>query len=53
MRGSKCYKVFGVQEYPMKIKIMKANLIGHILLKSFLLKHVVDLEVEGKIEVTG
>jgi hypothetical protein len=36
-----------------KIKIWKANWIGHILRRICLLKHVTEGKLEGKIEVTG
>ena len=36
-----------------KIKRRKANWIGHILHRNYLLKHVIEGKIEGKIEVTG
>jgi hypothetical protein len=41
------------QEYPKKIKRRKANRIGHILRRNCLLKHVIEGNVEGRIEVAG
>jgi hypothetical protein len=32
---------------------MKANWIGHILLRNCLLKQVIEMKTEGRIEVTG
>jgi hypothetical protein len=34
------------------IKRRKANWIGHILLKNCLLKHVIEVKIEGRIQVT-
>ena len=34
-------------------KIRKANWIGHILRRNCLLRHVVEVKIEGRIEVTG
>ena len=34
------------------VKIMKANLIGHILHRDCLLKRVIEGKMEGRIEVT-
>jgi hypothetical protein len=31
----------------------KANWIGHILLRNWLLKHVIQVKIQGRIEVTG
>jgi hypothetical protein len=36
-----------------RIKRRKANWIGHILRRNCLLKHVIDGELEGRIEMTG
>jgi hypothetical protein len=36
-----------------KIKIIKANWIGHILRRNCLLKHVIEGKLEGRIEMTG
>jgi hypothetical protein len=36
-----------------KIKIRKANWIGHILRRNYLLKHIIEGKIEGRIEVTG
>jgi hypothetical protein len=33
------------------VKIRKANLIGHILRRNYLLKHAIDGKIEGKIRV--
>jgi hypothetical protein len=35
------------------IKRRKANLIGHMLRRNFLLKHAIEGKVEGRIEVAG
>jgi hypothetical protein len=35
------------------IKRMKANWIGHILRGKCLLKHVIEVKIEGALEVTG
>jgi hypothetical protein len=35
------------------IKGKKANWIGHILFRNYLLKHVIEGKLEGRIEVTG
>ena len=35
------------------IKIRMANWIGHILSRNWLLKHVTEGNIEGRIEVTG
>ena len=35
------------------IRRRKANWIGHILRRNCLLKHVIEGEIEGRIEVTG
>jgi hypothetical protein len=35
------------------IKRRQANWIGHILRRNYLLKHVIEGKIEGKIEVTG
>jgi hypothetical protein len=35
------------------IKTRKANLIGHMLHRNCLLKHVIDGKIKGRIEVTG
>jgi hypothetical protein len=35
------------------IKRRKANWIGHILRRNFLLKHVIEEKLEGRIEMTG
>jgi hypothetical protein len=35
------------------IKRRKANWIGHILHRNFLLKHVIEGKLEGRIEMTG
>jgi hypothetical protein len=35
------------------IKRGHANWIGHILPKTWLIKHVIDREIEGRIEVPG
>jgi hypothetical protein len=42
----------GEEEYPKKIKIRKANWIGHFLLRTCRLKHVTERKVMGRIEVT-
>jgi hypothetical protein len=36
-----------------KIKRRKANWIGHILRRNCLLKHVIEGQLEGRIEITG
>ena len=36
-----------------KIKRRKANWIGHILHRNYLLKHIIEGKIEGKVEVTG
>jgi hypothetical protein len=35
------------------IKRRKANWIGHMLCRNYLLKHVIEGKVEGRIEMTG
>jgi hypothetical protein len=35
------------------IKRRKANWIVHILLRNYLLKHVIEGKLEGRIEMTG
>ena len=35
------------------IKTRKANLIGHMLHRNCLLKHVIEGKIKGRIEVTG
>jgi hypothetical protein len=35
------------------VKIRKANWIGHILRRNFLIEHVTEGKVEGRIDVTG
>jgi hypothetical protein len=35
------------------VKRRKANLIGHILRRNILLKHVIERKMDGRIEVTG
>lgn len=34
-------------------EIIKVNLIGHILRGKCLLKHVIEVKIEGALEVTG
>ena len=41
---------YGVPTYRVKRKI---NWIGHILFRNYVLKHVSEGKVEGRIEVTG
>jgi hypothetical protein len=36
-----------------KIKRRKANWIGHILRRNFILKHVIEGKLEGRLEMTG
>jgi hypothetical protein len=36
-----------------RIKSRKANWIGHILRRNYLLKHVIEDKIEGKIEMKG
>jgi hypothetical protein len=43
----------GGEEYPTYTKRKKANGIGHILRRNYLLKHVIQGKIEGRIEVTG
>jgi hypothetical protein len=43
----------GRSEYPTHIKRKKIICVCHILRKNDLLKHVIDGQIEGKIEVTG
>jgi hypothetical protein len=35
------------------IKVRKANWIGHVLCRNFLLKHITEGKIEGGMEVTG
>jgi hypothetical protein len=35
------------------VKRRKANVVGHVLHKNFLLKRVIEEKIEGKIEVNG
>jgi hypothetical protein len=35
------------------IKIRKANWIGHILRRNYLVKHVIEGKIEGRVEMTG
>jgi hypothetical protein len=35
------------------IQIRKANWIGHILRRNYLIKHVIEGKIEGRIAVTG
>jgi hypothetical protein len=42
----------GRNEYPTYIKCRKLNCFGHIMRKIGLLKHVIEGNIEGKIEVT-
>ena len=35
------------------MKTRKANWIGHILCRNYLLKHIIEGQIEGRIEVTG
>jgi hypothetical protein len=35
------------------IKRRKAKWIGHILRRNYLLKHVIEVKLEGRIEITG
>jgi hypothetical protein len=35
------------------IKVSKANLIDHILRRNYLLKHVIEGKIDGRIEVAG
>jgi hypothetical protein len=37
----------------LTIKRRKANWIGHILRRNYVLKHVTEGQIEGRIEVTG
>jgi len=39
------------EEYPTYSKRRKGNWIGHILRRNFLLKHVIEEKIEGRIEV--
>jgi hypothetical protein len=43
----------GRTEYPTYIKRRKIICVGHIMRKNGLLKHVIEGQIEGKIEVTG
>jgi hypothetical protein len=36
-----------------RIKRRKTNWIGHILSRNYLLKYIIEGEIEGRIEVTG
>ena len=40
-------------EYPTKNKKRKANWIGHVLHTNYLIKHITEGNVEGRLEVTG
>jgi hypothetical protein len=42
----------GREEYPTNHKRWKANWIGHILLRLYLLKHINEGKIEGSVEVT-
>jgi len=46
-------KSHGWEEYPTNKKREKAKWIGHILRRNCLLKHVVEGNIEGSIEMTG
>jgi hypothetical protein len=35
------------------IRIRKANWIGHVLHRNYLLKHMIEGKLEGRIEMTG
>jgi CTP-dependent riboflavin kinase len=49
----KCYVTVTEQRNMVRtIKERKANWIGHILRMNYLLKHVVERKIEGRIEVT-
>jgi len=37
----------------LTIKRRKTNWIGHILRRNYLLKHVIEGQIEGRIDVTG
>ena len=41
------------EEYHNTIKRRKANWIGYILYRNYLLKHITEEKIEGGIEVTG
>ena len=41
------------EEYPTCDKKRKANWIGHILRMNYLLKHVTEGKINGRLEVTG
>jgi hypothetical protein len=43
----------GGKEYPDRIKRRKAKWIGHILRRNCLLKHIIEGNIEIRIEVTG
>jgi hypothetical protein len=43
----------GVEEYPTRNTIRKANWIGQILRRNFILKHVIEGKIEGRMEVMG
>ena len=46
-------KSVGGEEYPTNNKRRKSNWTGHILHRNCLLKHVIEVKVEGRLEVTG
>ena len=46
------YEVSG-EEYPHTVKRRKADWIGHIWHRNYFLKHAIEGNVKGRIEVTG
>jgi hypothetical protein len=48
-----CYTVKEDRNILPTIKRRKANWIGHILCMNCLLKHVIEVKIEGKAEETG
>jgi hypothetical protein len=49
----KYYRVKEKRNILHKIKRRKADWIGHILRRTFLLKHVIEGKLEGRTEMTG
>jgi hypothetical protein len=53
MRGEVLHRVKEERNILHTIKKTNANWIGHILRRNCLVKHVIEGEVGGRIEVTG
>jgi hypothetical protein len=47
------HKVKEERNIPHTIKRRKANLIGHILHRNCLIKHIIEGKIEGRIEASG